>query len=374
MDPIPTIIMLPPNGSSEPERWVGAGRLAAASDLIERLKGAGGFEPILLAAAEPEQRETLSRLGVVNIESAADPFHFGQALTRIIRDRGLQQAAYFGGASAPLLTQDHLHRQLEILRIAIKPMAIVNNLYSSDWFMINNASLLLDIAERLPSDNPIGYVLSNDLGLEVAGMAPEAATRLDIDTPSDLALLAGHPALGPHLRGFLDSLEPTTLERIERIKRLLMTPASTLAIIGRCGSQVWQALERATQIWIRVFTEERGMVASRRLANGEVRSLIGEMVNQLGPRTFLERIGAMADGLLWDTRVWMGMGREWPSAADRFASDLGRADWITDKPLRDLTEASLEVDFPVLLGGYGVVAGGIYALLESIAADRSPTV
>jgi hypothetical protein len=82
----------------------------------------------------------------------------------------------------------------------------------------------------------------------------------------------------------------------------------------------------------------------------------------------------MADGLLWDTRVWMGMGREWPSTSDRFASDLGRVDWIADKPLRDLTEASLKVDFPVLLGGYGVVAGGIYALLESIAADRSPTV
>jgi len=122
-----------------------------------------------------------------------------------------------------------------------------------------------------------------------------------------------------------------------------------------------------------MFVEERGMVASRRLEHGEVRSLVGEMVNLLGPRAFLDRINTISDGLLWDTRVWMGMGRAWPSPADRFASDLGQADQIEDQALRELTRAALEADFPILLGGYGVVSGGIYALLESMPA-RSPAI
>jgi hypothetical protein len=359
--------MLPPIGGSQAERWVAQGRLAAAIDLVERLQAAGGFGPILALVADRGQRADLAAFGVVSLEPAEERFHFGRALTRVVRERGLRQLAYFGGASAPLLTIEHLQAQLETLRIAKKPKAIVNNVYSSDWFMLNQTSLIERIAGRLPADNPIGYVLSKELGVEVEGMPAEAASRLDLDTPTDFALVSGHPAAGNHLRQFLQTGNAQTEERIKQIMHMLNTPASTLSIIGRCSSHVWQALERATEIWIRVFVEERGMVASRRLANGEVRSLIAEMVNEITPQAFLRKIGSMSDALLWDTRVWMGSGRGWPSAGDRFASDLGLVDQIEDTALRELTQASLDAGFPVLLGGYGVVAGGIYALLESMS-------
>jgi hypothetical protein len=366
MTSIPALIMLPPIGGTFAEQWVSAGRLAAASDLVERLQAAGGFDPIMVLAADGGQRSELAALGVVPLEPADGDFHFGRTLARIIRERDLEQIAYFGGASAPLLTVPHLQQQLEKLRIAKNPKAVVNNIYSSDWFMLNRTSLIERVCERLPADNPIGYVLLKELDVEVEGMPAEAASRLDLDTPTDFALISEHAAVGKHLERFLHTLDRETADRIERIKSVLNTPASTLSIVGRCSSQVWQALETATQIWIRVFVEERGMVASRRLANGEVRSLMAEMVNETGPKEFLERIGSMSDALLWDTRVWMGAGRSWPSPGDRFASDLGLVDQIEDKPLRELTHASLQAGFPVLLGGYGVVAGGIYALLESM--------
>jgi len=366
--------MLPPIGATPAEHWVASGRLAAASDLVQRLQVSGGFEPIMVMAADPDQLEAFSGLGIARLDPADGAFHFGHTLAGLIREQGLEQLAYFGGASAPLLTEAHLQAALDKLRIATKPKAVVNNIYSSDWLIVNDANLIGKIAGRLPADNPVGYVLSQELGIEVEGMAPEAASRMDIDTPTDLALLSGHPALGEHVRSFLLSLDPEMVGRVDRIKRLLVTPASTLSIVGRCSSQVWRALEQATQIWVRIFVEERGMVASRRLAHGEVRSLIGEMVDFLGPGEFLHRLASMTDGLMWDTRVWMGMGREWPPAGDRFASDLGRVDQIADRPLRELTQAALHAGYPVLLGGYGVVAGGIYALLESIAAEDLPTI
>jgi hypothetical protein len=373
MGSLPTILMLPPVGNSPAEQWVAAGRLASASDLVERLQQVGSFDPIYALAADSKQRSALVALGVDALEPVMTDFHFGQVLNDIIQEKNLKQLAYFGGASAPLLTAMHLQTLFEELRIATETKAIVNNIYSSDWFLLNEAALLAGIADRLPADNPVGYVLSHDLGVDVQGMHPEAASRLDIDTPTDLAMLHTHPALGRHLEQFLAAEVGDTLDRVEKIARLLDTPASTLAVIGRCSSQVWQTLERSTQIWIRMFVEERGMVASRRLEHGEVRSLVGEMVNLLGPRAFLDRINTISDGLLWDTRVWMGMGRAWPSPADRFASDLGQADQIEDQALRELTRAALEADFPILLGGYGVVSGGIYALLESMPA-RSPAI
>ena len=107
------------------------------------------------------------------------------------------------------------------------------------------------------------------------------------------------------------------------------------------------------------------MVASRRLAENSVKSLIGRMVDMLGPAEFLAWIGEVAQGLLWDNRVWMGMERAWPSPADRFASDLGMVEMVRDTRLRNLTQAVNDTSLPVLMGGYGVVAGGVYALLES---------
>jgi hypothetical protein len=58
----------------------------------------------------------------------------------------------------------------------------------------------------------------------------------------------------------------------------------------------------------------------------------------------------------------------WPSAADRYAADLGWVEQITDPNLLRLSRAIQGSTIPILAGGHGVVAGGIYALLESMEA------
>lgn len=108
------------------------------------------------------------------------------------------------------------------------------------------------------------------------------------------------------------------------------------------------------------------MVASQRLARGEVQSLIADMVEELQPSGFLSRLAQISDAAIWDTRVWMGSRGSWPSAADRFAADLGWIDQVSDEGLRKLTGAIEEAPIPVIAGGHGVVAGGLLALLETL--------
>jgi hypothetical protein len=179
--------------------------------------------------------------------------------------------------------------------------------------------------------------------------------------------MARHPWLGRALTAFLDQRQSLgLLQKVDALRRLLETPASTLAIIGRSSSTIWQAIERRKQVWVRLFVEERGMLASGRAERGEVRSLIAELLDDWGPVRFVERLSTMADGVLWDNRVWMAHRGLWPSAADRFAADLGRPGDVVAGELASLTEAIHAAPIPILTGGHSLVSGSLMALIESL--------
>jgi len=85
----------------------------------------------------------------------------------------------------------------------------------------------------------------------------------------------------------------------------------------------------------------------------------------------VSHLAGMSDAALWDTRVWLATRGPWPSAADRFAADLGWAEDVGDPALRALTEAILQAPIPILTGGHGVVAGSALALLEALPEQGS---
>ena len=363
---IPALLMLPPVGSSPAEYWVAEGRRAAARDLLQRLLDLDSVEQVLILAAEQDDRDDLADLGGTPLIFPQGQFHFGHMLTQIIEEGRYQRLAYFGGGSAPLMTTDLLHQAFDRALSAERPTAVVNNYHSSDWIVLNHAQLLLPLATHLPTDNPLGWVLDHEAGFDVHGLPPSSATRNDIDTPTDILILLHHPNTGTNLREFLAQAPREWMARIENLRNVLTTPASTLTLIGRASSHVWQTLERKTQIWVRAFVEERGMVASGRVARSEVKSLIGEMIDTWGAHTFVDHISSLSDAILWDTRVWMAHRGKWPSTADRFASDLGWVDQVEDSALRDLTQAINRASIPIVVGGYGVVSGGVYAMLEAL--------
>ncbi len=365
-DNIPVLLMLPPAGSSAAEAWVAAGRQAAACDLAERIKANPLSGRCFILAHEEVDRRALQEIGFEQILTSVHPFHFGDVLAGIISEHHLDRLAYFGGASAPLMGEKDLQHVFEQILRHRTPTAIVNNLYSSDWAVFNHARVIENIKSKLPSDNPLGWVMQQEAQFDVRALPPSAKSRLDIDTPTDLILLHDHPGVGRHCRDFLHQTNQPLLDEISNLRRVLQTPASTLSIFGRASSAVWKELEERTKIWVRIYVEERGMVASRRLARGEVQSLIADLVDELQPGGFIARLAQMSDAAIWDTRVWMGSRGGWPSAADRFAADLRWADQISDKALRDLTLAVIESPIPVVAGGHGVVAGGLLALLETL--------
>lgn len=360
--------MTSPAGPSPAEQWVAAAKRAAATDLISRIRESGISDSIYLLAGEPADQPHFQELGCHLLPSPEGDFHFGTYISKFASDLESGPFAYFGGASAPLLTAERLQGHFQEFMAMGHHAALVNNQYSSDWAFISDAADIPPLAERLPTDNSLGWVLQTEADYEVRGLDAAAATRADIDTPSDIFMILNHPDVGPVLAAKFADLPERMLNRREKIVEVLQTPASHLTLIGRASAASWGELERRTQIWVRLVVEERGMVASGRLARGEVKSMIGDLIRATGVREFINRLVEMSDGVLWDNRVWMASQGVWPSASERFAADLGWIDQLPAGEIREMVEAIEEAPIPIIAGGYGVVAGGLYALLESSIA------
>jgi hypothetical protein len=148
-------------------------------------------------------------------------------------------------------------------------------------------------------------------------------------------------------------------------RQALMTPAKQVIIAGRVSQSTWAYLESKTLCWMRVFSEERGMRASGRLAGGLVRSLLADYLELVGLERFFAEMGELADAVFLDSRVILAAHKRgaWPSPADRFNSDLRRPAEIADPFLHDFTSAALAAPIPIVLGGHSLVSGGLLALL-----------
>ncbi|OGD11757.1 MAG: hypothetical protein A2W20_06750 [Candidatus Aminicenantes bacterium RBG_16_66_30] len=121
---------------------------------------------------------------------------------------------------------------------------------------------------------------------------------------------------------------------------------------------------------MRVFSEERGMRAAGSDRSGQARSLLGYHLQEVGYERFFQELAEMAQAALIDSRVILAHLKAHPSRADRFLSDLGRHEEISDPFLRQFTEAAAKAPIPVLLGGHSLVAGGLLALIEKAGRER----
>ena len=110
------------------------------------------------------------------------------------------------------------------------------------------------------------------------------------------------------------------------------------------------------------------MRASGRQARGEVRSLLGYHYQQVGPARFFEHLAQLGQAVFLDSRVLFAHLGIWPSASDRYNSDLRRPERIRDLAVREFTQHALDASVPVVLGGHSLVSGGMYALVEAALA------
>jgi hypothetical protein len=366
------VIMLGSHGPTPQEQLVSRMQQAATIDLVLALK-MNNVSPIILCSPNldwwPKD---------IDVWLAPDPvdrsFHFGSYLAETITAHQLNKVLYFGGGSAPLLNNELIEMLVGIIRTAGDPgsripgqIVLTNNVHSSDWIGISQARDALSIIQRTERDNSLAWELRESKKYEARTLTRvRPAAGIDIDTPTDLAIIRHHPGCPMHLS---QAIEDPMLAAIpvQAVLNVLARSGSHATLIGRVSPKAWETLNKQTQTWLRVFAEERGMVASGRLERGEVRSLIGHILELEGPHNFFRLLAEMTDAAIIDSRVLMAHHGVTPSNADRYASDLYMVDSISDPWLRDFTIAAEEASIPIILGGHSVVSGGLYVLSEILA-------
>jgi hypothetical protein len=275
---------------------------------------------------------------------------------------GMERCFYMGGGAGPLLTTSDLASVAEQI-LAADRLLVTNNFYSSDWAAFGPTSVLLKHAPP-DNDNELAWLLGEDAGLPIRELPRTGATQFDVDTPVDLLTLAAHPEAGPHTRAYLKDLDLDT-SALDAALPLMLDRDATILVAGRVSSATWGYLERETACSTRVFSEERGMRASGRQARGEARSILGYHLDAVGPRGLFEALANLAQAVFMDNRVLFAHRGLWPSAADRFYSDLRQPEKVGDPFVRALTEAALTAPVPVVMGGHSLVSGGLYVLVEA---------
>jgi CTP:molybdopterin cytidylyltransferase MocA len=340
-------------------------RQACARDTLTRIRQSAAFAPLIVVTDDPDWTTALSDLDVIVDPDPADrSFHFGQRLAEVIARYQLDQVLYVGAASMPLLREDQLAAIGRTL-MDEDQIIVTNNIHSSDWAAFKPAAIVADWTQRLANDNGLGWVLSHDAGLKALAWPSSPATRLDVDVPVDAQLAALHPDCGLSLRETIRQ-SGWDDQRLRAVREIMGTAASRVILAGRVPSWAWAQMERLTQCWVRVYSEERGMRAAGRLQSGEVRSLLNDYLQVVGLPQFVTELSGLADAVLIDTRVLWAARKVWPSAVDRYASDLGRVDWIEDPFVREFTQAIVEAPIPIVTGGHALVSGGLWTLLESM--------
>jgi CTP:molybdopterin cytidylyltransferase MocA len=353
-------------GSTEgslPERMVSLARQAITLDLVERALSVPLLRPIVVATNSTGLAHRLTQYPIyVELDNPDDAFHFGRRLAYLISRHGMERCFYIGGGAGPLLSASDMASMAEAI-LAADRLLVTNNFYSSDFAAFAPTSALLDQPPP-QNDNELAWLLGEDAGLPIRELPRRGATLLDVDTPTDLLTLAIHPGAGPHTRQYVDSLTLNT-SALDAALPLMLDRNATILVAGRVSSVTWSYLERETACSTRVLSEERGMRASGRLARGEARSLLGHVLDAVGLERFFLELATLAQAIFLDNRVLFAHRHLWPSAADRFYSDLRRPADVQDPFVRALTEAAMAAPIPVIMGGHSLVSGGMYALVEA---------
>ncbi len=350
----------------------------ARSRLLEHqldLWGAAGVSRVLVV---PGRQDAPSG-------AAVDAESFGRRLAYLIGEQRIRRLVVMGSGAVPLLRTRDAQRLIEV---AARPdrRAATNNRYSSDICAVSDARALRSLP-ALPSDNALPRWLEEQAGFQVSDLPGRDRLALDLDTPLDLALVALSDRVPAQLAALAAQHDLTVPQR-ESLRALAADPRRELLVFGRSGSRTLRWLERNVRCRVRFLAEERGLRAASPLAIAPAagteaaperagegppprppRATLGRLLAQRGPESLAAIVSELGDGAVIDSRVLLAdhLGPDesaWPSASDRFASDLLRPDEVSDPWLAGLTRSAAAAPIPILLGAHTLVGPGIPLLLR----------
>ena len=378
------IVFVGRSGPSPVERAVASIRQAAALDLVSLAQACDRIGRVVAVVADGTiadrlrgtSRESPATTPVhVDLDAAAEPFHFGRRLASVIERFSIRHALYFGAGAAPLLSPHTLRRLCDTLlaQPAAGPgtgVVSANNFWSADFLGWTPASAIRHIDLPPHRDNQLSVLLQRQAGLTRDDVPPSAGSLFDIDTPVDVAILNLHHATHPHTRAALQALPWGQAswpdQHLAAFMPPLVSPGAEVCLAGRVSNIVFGGLRQDLACRLRIYAEERGMQASGRDRRGEVRSLLGMLLKEVGARRFFAALAELgSDAVFLDTRpIFRHLGWD-VSTADRFYSDLGCVKRIRHAELRSFTAAARAAPVPVALGGQSLVGGGLWALTEA---------
>ena len=336
---------------------------------------AGRLENILAAArarvAERHCRAFLEAgASSAEVISRADDRPFGRRLARMARSGSLGSGGtiVLGAGAVPLATASD-RRSFVAVAAADGDRAVANNRYSADIVAISRADVLRALPD-LSGDNALPRWLAEHAGLDVSDLRGRWRLSVDLDSPLDVELLSTRSDIR-WLGTLEEELAGAVRERLARVQAVLRDSHRELIVAGRTSAASLAWLERHAACRIRALVEERGLRAGSPLAGSTgataprpPRSILGALLDRIGPDGLGDVLRELGDAALVDTRVLMAhrLGadeRAWPSAEDRYASDVLRPGDIGDPWLRAITESALAARIPILLGGHSLVGPGV---------------
>lgn len=365
MDPCRPVLLVFHGGAGHApaEAMVAAARVAATNHAAVAALQAG-FDAVVVATDVPAAFADAPPGLVVDADVPGVPFDFGERLRGLVRRFRVERPAVMGSGALPLLDTEGFRQFVEALT-AGAPACVSNNFFSADLTAWTPGALVERLGP-LARDNVLPRRLRDEAGLAPAILPHTTVTQFDLDTPSDVAILA--LAGAPWLPSEAAAAVAPVAERYRRLLPILRDRDAELVVAGRVGSAAWRYLEVETACRVRMFSEERGMAAAG--PSHRPRSLLGFAIEDGGVERFFARMAELGDALVLDARVIEAhLGNE-ASREDRFQCDLMAAAAIRDPFLRDFTAAALAAPIPVLLGGHSLVAGGLMALTDCAWAEH----
>lgn len=360
---ITAFLFVQANATNPIEKLIVDAQCAAALDTLERLQSINAINELVIATNDSKFAVKAARLGAhVDMDEDDQNFSWGNRMRGLVAKYHPVIPFYIGGGSGVLMGVQDWGEAIQTL-IANQNIVVTNNFFSSDFAGWTPPDALARI--QIPDlDNNLAFLLGEHAGLKVHSLAKNAATQFDIDTPTDLMTIHSHPGVGNQLSKFLES-QKMDVSRVRHIQSLFKKRDATLLIAGRVSGAMASLLEHATRCQWRIVSEERGMRASGREDRGEARSLLGALLERAGAAEFIALISQMAQAAIIDTRVLFAHHHLKPTAHDRFYCDLLEPEKISEPFLRDLATAARDAPIPILFGGHSLVAGGMYAMVET---------
>jgi CTP:molybdopterin cytidylyltransferase MocA len=336
-------------------------RRAVTLDAVERYLRAG-LTPVLLVTNDPDLAAAAVELGAQvwptgplgSADWAGVPFHFGETLRAVVRNLSADGVVYSSGAALPLLSDQEIGFMLEALA-GPSPTVVVNNVQSADLIAWAPLEYLERVTEELQQDNFLGYLL-REAGMERALLPHSAAVHFDLDTPTDWLTLKASGLGGVRTRAVL-ATNPWAAGKLEAAAAVLSQDLPEVALIGRVGTGIVDHINKWLRVRLRLFSEERGMKALGREEAGLVWTVVGEMLEALGPERFFAILAAECSAVFFDTRPLFAHRGRRASEWDRFCSDLGWVEQIEDPWIRRFTAAAVGAPIPERSGARGFSRG-----------------